>query len=145
VTYEPSVGEQELAPYLSKAPFRLETPTVLESSSVPDTLPTDIPIRYYDIEGHYKAIYMVFHTGDNAFWGIQETNWPNPPILGDRSFQHDLKGREFSFYYSGSNLQMVVLRDGNNSYWVVNSLLDALSNETMISIAEHLKPLTKGE
>ena len=145
VRYDPTPGDQLLDPLVSKAPFKLEVPTVIESSSEPDTLPTDKPVRYYTIEGHYKAVYMVFRTGDNQFWGIQETNWPDPPILGDRSFQHDLHGREFSFYYSGAHLQMVVLRDGNDSYWVVNSLLDALSNETMISIAEHLKPLTKGE
>ena len=30
---------------------------------------------------------------------------------------------------------MVVLRSGGASYWVVNTLLDSLSNETMLSIA----------
>jgi hypothetical protein len=36
---------------------------------------------------------------------------------------------------------MVVLRVGDTSYWVVNTLLDRLSNETMIAIAKGLKPL----
>jgi hypothetical protein len=35
-----------------------------------------------------------------------------------------------------------VLRDGNASYWVVNTLLDSLSNETMLAIAKGLRPLT---
>jgi hypothetical protein len=34
-----------------------------------------------------------------------------------------------------------VLRVGDTSYWVVNTLLDSLSNETMIAIAKGLKPL----
>ena len=144
VRFDRQPGDQLLDPLVQKAPFKLEVPTVLESGSVPDTLPTDTPVRYYTIQGHYKAVYMVFRTGGNEFWGIQETNWPNPPILNDRSFQHDLNGREFSFYYSGSHLQMVVLRVGGTSYWVVNTLLDSLSNETMIAIAKGLKPLTKG-
>ena len=46
------------------------------------------------------------------------------------------------FYYSGSHLHMVVLRAHGATYWVVNTLLDSLSNETMISIAKGLKPLT---
>ena len=37
---------------------------------------------------------------------------------------------------------MVVLRSRGASYWVVNTLLDSLSNETMIAIAKGLKPLT---
>ncbi|HEY3920569.1 MAG TPA: LCP family protein [Gaiellaceae bacterium] len=144
VRFDRGPGDQLLDPLVQKAPFKLEVPTVLESSSEPDTLPTDKPVRYYTIQGHNKAVYMVFRTGSNEFWGIEETNWSNPPILADRSFQHDLNGREFSFYYSGSHLQMVVLRVGDTSYWVVNTLLDSLSNETMIAIAKGLKPLTKG-
>jgi len=38
-------------------------------------------------------------------------------------------------------LRMVVLRQGGATYWVVNTLLDSLSNETMIAIAKGLKPL----
>jgi hypothetical protein len=36
---------------------------------------------------------------------------------------------------------MVVLRVGDASYWVVNTLLDSLSNETMLAIAKGLKPM----
>jgi hypothetical protein len=38
---------------------------------------------------------------------------------------------------------MVVLKTPNGSYWVVNTLLDSLSNETMIEIAKGLKPLPR--
>jgi hypothetical protein len=36
---------------------------------------------------------------------------------------------------------MVVLTVGGTSYWVVNTLVDSLSNETMIAIAKGLQPL----
>ena len=36
---------------------------------------------------------------------------------------------------------MVVLRTPKASYWVVNTLLDRLSNETMLAIAKGLRPL----
>jgi hypothetical protein len=37
---------------------------------------------------------------------------------------------------------MVVLREHGSTYWVVNTLLDSLSNETMLAIAKGLRPLT---
>jgi hypothetical protein len=38
---------------------------------------------------------------------------------------------------------MVVLRGEKATYWVVNTLLESLSNETMIAIAKGLAPLKK--
>jgi hypothetical protein len=39
---------------------------------------------------------------------------------------------------------MAVLRAHGGTYWVVNTLLDSLSNETMLAIAKGLKPLAAG-
>jgi hypothetical protein len=49
--------------------------------------------------------------------------------------------RTYRMYYNGPHLHMVVLDAGGATYWVVNSLLDTLSNETMIEIAKGLRPL----
>jgi LCP family protein required for cell wall assembly len=138
-----STGLELLKPYEHRVPFRLEVPTVLERSSYPDNQYGDVASRLYwiDESHHDKAIRLVFRTGAGEYWGIEETNMPNPPILADRSFHRVIKGRAFSLYYTGSNLHMVVLRVGDKSYWVVNTLLDSLSNETMLAIATGLKPL----
>ena len=138
-------GHQLLDPLVHRVPFALEVPTVLERNSYPDTLPGDLPVRLYRISGSDKAVRMVFRTGGGEFWGIQETSWAGAPALTDRSFRHDLGGREFDLYYSGSHLHMVVLNANGASYWVVNTLLDSLSNETMLAIARGLKPLTHGK
>jgi hypothetical protein len=37
---------------------------------------------------------------------------------------------------------MVALRANGATYWVENTLLDSLSNETMLAIAKGLKPIT---
>jgi LCP family protein required for cell wall assembly len=143
VRYDPSQSLPLLDPLKTKVPFTLEVPTVLEGGSYPDRLPSDKPVRFYFIQGHNKAVRLVFRTASGEFWGIEETNWADAPILGDRSFRHDLNGREFDLYYAGSHLHMVVLHGANGtSYWVVNTLLDSLSNETMLAIAKGLKPLT---
>jgi LCP family protein required for cell wall assembly len=133
-----------LKPYVKKVPFKLMVPTVLDRYSSPDTLYGDKPIAYYwmDIDRKHKGIRLVFHNGANEFWGVQETDFTAAPALGDRSFHRIIKGRAYDLYYSGSHLHMVVLRQGGSTYWVVNTLLDSLSNETMLAIAKGLKPLT---
>jgi LCP family protein required for cell wall assembly len=140
-------GKQLLAGVQRKVKFRLFVPTILERNSTPDTSPGDQAERTYwiDGQGKHKAVRLVFRAGfggSYAYWGIQETNWDGAPALTDKSFRHDLGGREFDLYYSGSHLHMVVLHSRGASYWVVNTLLDSLSNETMLAIAKGLKPLT---
>jgi LCP family protein required for cell wall assembly len=139
-------GKELLAGVQHKVSFPLFVPTILERNSTPDTAPGDQAERTYWIDGHgkHKAVRLVFRFGYGSYeyWGIQETNWDGAPALADKSFRHDLGGREFDLYYAGSHLHMVVLHAHGASYWVVNTLLDSLSNETMLAIAKGLKPLT---
>jgi LCP family protein required for cell wall assembly len=147
VRFDRGPGEELLRPLVRKVPFRLQVPTILERSSNPDRLYGDKPVRVYwiDKQHRHKAVRMVFRTGTGEFWGIEETDFTDAPVLADRSFTRSLKGRVFSLYYSGPHLHMVVLRNGDASYWVVNTLLDSLSNETMLAIAKGLKPLTSAK
>jgi len=144
VRFDASSATELLRPMRSKVDFPLYTPTVLERNSYPDTQSGDKAVRRYwiDGQGKHKAVRLVFRTGGNEYWGIEETDWNDAPILSDRSFRHAVGGREMEFHYSGSHLHMIVLRAHGATYWVVNTLLDSLSNETMISIAKGLKPLT---
>ena len=130
-----------LRPLRKKVGFGLMVPTVLDSSSAPDSTK---PVRGYLIDGRHHAVRLVFRTGSGAYWGVQETDWPDAPVLSDRSFRHMLGGRAYDFYYNGPKLHMIVLHDKGATYWVVNSLLDNITNETMIAIAKGLKPLKAG-
>ena len=141
VRTDPSAAGELLAPLAPRVPFTLEVPTVLESTSWPDTLPGDVPVRLYTIVGHHKAVRLVFRTGAGEFWGIEETDWTAAPVLAGRSFQRTLGGRTVQLYYAGTHLHMVVLQAGRTSTWVVNTLLDSLSNPTMLAIARGLEPL----
>jgi LCP family protein required for cell wall assembly len=122
-----------------KLGFPLQIPTVIERSSVIDS---EVPYRPYKI-GKSKAVRFTFRMGSNEYWGIEETNWTGAPVLDGSNFSQAIKGRQYDLYYSGPNLHMVVLRAGGATYWVVNTLLDSLSNETMLEIAKGLRPLRK--
>ena len=97
------------------------------------------PNRVYWIGGKYRAVRFVFRTGQSEYWGIQETNWDNAPALEGANLTRRLGGRTFRLYYSGSHLHMVALTQNGATYWVVNTLLDALTNETMLAVAKGLR------
>ena len=141
VRFDSSSGTALLQPFVHKVPFPLEVPTILEQNSYPDIYNGDTANRLYWIVKGHRAVRLVFRTGGNEYWGIEEMDWSGAPILGDKSFQHNLGGREFDLYYTGSHLHMAVLKAHGATYWVVNTLLDSLSNETMLAIAKGLKPL----
>ncbi len=118
--------------------FPLMLPTVIDRSS---TIDSERPVRVYPVNGANEAVRLTYRTGANEYWGIQQTDWTEAPVFEGRNTRRWLGGRQFELYFSGTRLHMVVLRDGDQSYWVVNTLMDALSNETMLSIARGLKPL----
>jgi LCP family protein required for cell wall assembly len=129
-------------PYLRsvrrRVPFRLEVPRLIESSSRPEPL---APIRLYrPVKGH-KAVRLTFETGATEYWGIEETDWNDAPLLTDPNFSQTIRGRHYDFYFSGPHLHMIVLKQNGATYWVINTIVDSLSNETMIAIAKGLTPI----
>lgn len=124
----------------AKVGFPLMVPTVIERSSWIDR---ERPIHLYrfDEKGRHKTVRLTYKMGSNEYWGIQQTDWQDAPVLGSRNFVRNIGGRRYELYYNGPHLHMVVLRTDGATYWVVNTLLDRLSNETMIAIAKGLRPL----
>ena len=120
--------------------FPLMLPTVLERSSSPDSA---MPVRAYEFDGHktVRFTYRFFADGVYQYWGIQQTDWEDAPVLGEANKTTTIGGRKYELHYSGARLHMVVRREKGGTYWVVNTLLDKLSNETMIAIAKGLRPV----
>ena len=115
--------------------------TVIERSSWIDR---ERPIRLYrfDDKGH-KTVRLVYKMGSNDYWGVQQSNWADAPVLQSSNFHRSIGGRTYDLYYNGPHLHMVVLNRKGANYWVVNTLLDRLSNETMLAIAKGLRPIAK--
>ncbi len=131
-----------LREYRREIDFPLMVPTKVDRSS---SLDLELPVRVYPIDPdkEHDAVRLTYRHGLNEYWGVQMTDWEDPPILGGRNFVRKLGGRTYELYYNGPRLHMVVLKTDGASYWVVNTLLDRLSNETMIAIAKGLRPLAK--
>jgi len=122
--------------------FPLMVPTMIERSSWIDR---QSPIRVYSFDGtgRERTVRLVYKTGGLDYWGVQESHWKDAPVLAGSNIARTIGGRRYSLYYNGPHLHMVVLYRNGANYWVVNSLLDRLSNETMLAIAKGLEPVSK--
>jgi LCP family protein required for cell wall assembly len=142
VRRDPGETRSQLLARRKRLPFQLQYPTMLESSSYLDSGYGEVPVRVYEL-GDQPTIRLTFRTGSSEYWGIQMTRWADAPALADKSISQRIGGRDYDLYYTGSKLHMVVLRSGGATYWVTNTLLDSLSNETMLAIARGLRPLPR--
>lgn len=120
-----------------EVPFPVLVPTVLEENSIVDP---EVPVRAYKMAGQ-RTVRFTFRNGRGEYWGIQMTRWRQAPALRGPNRTVTIKGRRYDLYYTGSRLRMVVLRERGTTYWVTNTLLNTMSNETMLAIAKGLKPL----
>jgi LCP family protein required for cell wall assembly len=140
VRFDPSQSRSLVKSLGKHVKFPLMVPTVVERSSYVDR---EMPIRSYSLKKGEQAVRLTFLASreQSGYWGIEETPWADAPVLQQPSFKHVIKGREYYFYYNGPHLHMVVLKTRKAGYWVINTLDELLSNETMIEIAKGLKPV----
>jgi len=88
---------------------------------------------------HELALTFSLPTGQ--YWQIEETDWTSAPILANPTDEFFYHHRKFSLYTTGGALQMVVLHTPKATYWVMNTILNQLSNSTMLAVAKSLAPL----
>jgi LCP family protein required for cell wall assembly len=117
--------------------FPVLVPTVREEGS---SIDDDEGIRPYKVSDH-RSLRLTYHTASNEYWGIQETSWEDPPILDEPTLERTIRGRRYKLFFSGPKLHIVAFEADGGTYWVVNTLRNTLSNETMLAIARGLKPL----
>jgi hypothetical protein len=117
--------------------FPIMVPTLIEDGS---SISDDQGMRVYKIDDS-KALRLTYHTGTNEYWGIQQTSWEDPPILEEPTLERTIRGRNYKLFFSGARLHVVAFQQDGGTYWVVNTLRNKLSNETMLAIARGMKPL----
>jgi LCP family protein required for cell wall assembly len=136
VVVDPSSIQPALRALRKKVDFRIMVPTVREDGS---SIDDDQGIRVYKIDDH-KALRLTYHTGSNEYWGIQQTSWEDPPILEEPTLERTIRGRNYKFFFSGARLHIIAFEENGATYWIVNTLRNKLSNETMLAIAKGMKP-----
>lgn len=139
VRTDPGTTLYSLQQVVKQVPFKVMLPTVVESSS---RLTSLTPVRVFPVAPHKRELAITYVRG-NTYWQVIETNWTDAPILRHTTGHYTIGGRKYDLFTNGGTIHMVVLREGNVGYWVINTLRDELSNETMLAIAKGLHPLPK--
>jgi LCP family protein required for cell wall assembly len=106
------------------------------------TLSSEDGVRGFRPVGHQHEVVLTFQVGSTyKYWQVEESTWNSAPILQSHSFTLVHGGRTYWVYTTGGQIQMVALRTPRATYWVSNTILNELSNKTMLAIAESLMPL----
>jgi hypothetical protein len=93
------------------------------------------------LRGKHEVVLTFLLPSGNEYWQIEESDWTSAPILANPSYQFVYHHRKFFLYTTGGAIQMVVVRTPKAAYWVQNTILNQLSNSTMLAIAKSLQPL----
>jgi len=151
-------SREALAPGLDAAGQQAEDQAVIAAVKVPfpvyypkairrgarfwDGFDRSAPRTYdlFDEEGRkHRAYRMVVEApGVGEYYGIQGTDWMDPPIIAKPSETRTVRGRRLMLFRDGDRLRLVAWRTDNAVYWVSNTLLRSLTNRQMLGIARSL-------
>jgi LCP family protein required for cell wall assembly len=122
-------------------PFPVMAPHLIARGSV---LSTEQGVRVFRPIQNHRTLCLTFTIpGTPEYWQIQETNWNSAPALQSPTKVLHGHGRELDLFTSGGQIQMAVVRLKGSTYWVMNTILNELSNSTMLAIARSLRPIHK--
>ena len=143
VRRDPGATRSTLFRVRKRLPFTVEYPTLLESASNLDNGYGETPVRIYPLGGTADAAADVPQGGGSSTGGSRRRTGPTRRCSTTRASRSGSAAASSTSTTRAAHLHMVVLRDNGATYWVVNTLLDSLSNETMLAIARGLRPLPR--
>jgi LCP family protein required for cell wall assembly len=134
-----TVGENLAIPVATRVPFPVYYPTLRPTFSVYPTLgPRVYSLR--DRGGRLHRAYRLWAQNGVAgeYWGLQGTDWMNPPILekptGTRRCGGET-GRKVLLFADGPRYRLVAWRSKRAAYWISNTLAQSLSKRQMLALA----------
>jgi len=134
-----TLGEDQAIPLATKVHFPVYYPKLMTARGnyrVPDNRAYNI----YDRGHHkYRAYRIVGFAGDiGQYYGVEGTTWSSPPLLDNPSATRTMSGRKFELFFDGGRLRLVAYRTKKAVYWVSNTLLQTLTNQQMLALAQSL-------
>jgi LCP family protein required for cell wall assembly len=119
----------------ANVPFPVVVPSVQTGTAIPmDFHPYTVTDEQGNVHHGYRIDWQV--NGDGGFYGIEGMDWTDPPLFDNPSGTATIDGRNYIFVDNGGSYQYIGWRVGKILYWVSNTLLDNLTNQQMLAIAE---------
>jgi LCP family protein required for cell wall assembly len=77
------------------------------------------------------------------YFGVQGLRgWADPPILDAPHEETTIDDRDFNVYWEGDRIRLISWSDGDNTYWISNSILLTLENDQMLGMARSTRGFT---
>jgi LCP family protein required for cell wall assembly len=90
----------------------------------------------------YKFVASMPTDGYTAYYGVSGTDWKDPPILDHPDETKTIDGRDYLLSWDGPELRLIGWKTDTGSYWVDNTLLNALTPGQMFAIAQSMQKYT---
>src|SRR5581483_11803864 len=100
--------------------------------------------RAYQVRDQRKHLHtayrmtLVINPLLGQYYGVQGTNWRNPPILNGSHQTRTVNGKRLQLFSNGGKLVLVAWRTGHGTYWISNTLTSDVSDSQMVAIAASL-------
>ncbi|OLE35129.1 MAG: hypothetical protein AUG48_11705 [Actinobacteria bacterium 13_1_20CM_3_68_9] len=121
-------------------PIYYPTKLALDSTLTSDSRAFPIDGPGNEVYRGYKFVAELPTGGYTAYYGVSGTNWKDPPILANPSETRSIGGRNYLLSWDGDQLRFIGWKTDQGSFWVDNTLLNALTPGQMFGIAESLRP-----
>jgi hypothetical protein len=120
------------------AHFRLMVPHKVAAGS---SLSTDEGVRLFKPLNGKQEFVLTFNLNNGLeYWQVEESNWTDAPLFAKPTAQFNSKGRHYEEFTNSGKIQRIAVFKGHSVFWVQNTILNSLSNATMIAIAKSLQP-----
>jgi polyisoprenyl-teichoic acid--peptidoglycan teichoic acid transferase len=121
--------------------FPVFYPRRLPAGSIYVQQPRVYHLRDPDKNSH-GAYVEVLQLSQGDYFDVQGVHgWTDPPILSNPSETRTMNGRQYQIYLDGDRVRLVSWHQGDNSYWVSNSVLQTLTNPQILGIARSVAEL----
>jgi polyisoprenyl-teichoic acid--peptidoglycan teichoic acid transferase len=136
----PASDEEQAVSAALQVPFPVLYPRL---QTGPATQESVRPYALRDQQGHLHHAYVAVFQENiiGGYYNVEGTDWLDPPIIDHPDETQNRDGRAYMIFADGSHIHMVAWRQGKVLYWVLNTLLEELTNQQMLSIADSVQPL----
>ncbi len=139
---DPTAFQKDADKNARRLKFPIYTPTVVAAGSSfnTDSRTYKIKDESDDEQPAYKTVIEYAPNGVlPEYYGVEGTTWSDPPILRHPTDTQTIDGREYLLFYDAGRLRLVGWHDGDNSYWLNNTLSQTLDEDQMLAIATTMR------
>ncbi len=137
----PSSDQQQAVSAAVQVPFPMLYPRL---QTGPATQEEVRPYALRDLQGHLHHAYTVVFQQNTigGYYDVEGTDWLDPPIVEHPQETRYVGRRAYMIFADGEHIHMIAWREHHALYWVINTLLEELSGQQMLTLADSTQPLS---